>query len=144
MNKFDVFDLMNRNPAFFLATVEEDQPRVRGMMLFRADEAGIIFHTSAMKDLYKQISRNPKVELCFYDPKVNTQLRISGVLEIVEDNELKDEISEHPSRQFLKAWKQSGKLEDFYNTFKVFRLNNGTAVMWTMQSNFAPKESIAL
>lgn len=142
MTREEVFQLMRSNPAFFLATVEGDQPRVRGMLLFSADETGIIFHTGAMKDVYKQVIENPKVELCFNGS--GTQVRVSGELEIVDDNELKDEISEHPTRKFLKPWKESGQLSDFYNSFAVFRLKNGIATTWTIEKNFAPKDEIQL
>ncbi|MDA8212032.1 MAG: transposase, partial [Clostridia bacterium] len=42
MTRQDVFDLMNGNPAFYLATMEDNQPRVRGMLLYKADESGIV------------------------------------------------------------------------------------------------------
>lgn len=47
MTKQEIYDLMNQNLGFFLATSEDDQPHVRGMMLFRANENGIIFHTAS-------------------------------------------------------------------------------------------------
>lgn len=144
MTRQDIFDLMNSNPAFSLATIEENQPRVRGMLLYKADESGIVFHTSVMKDVYKQIMKNPRVELCFNNFKKGIQVRVSGELELVDDNNLKDEISEHPTRQFLKSWKESGDLQDFYNTFAVFRLRNGLANTWTIDRNFAPKDEIKL
>lgn len=144
MTKNEVFDLMNNNPAFFLATVEGDQPRVRGMLLYKANDEGIIFHTGTMKEVYHQIISNPKAELCFNDFKLGLQLRVSGDLELINDNHLKDEIAEHPTRTFLKPWKESGELENFYNTFAVFRLKNGIASTWTMATNFAPKEKIYL
>jgi pyridoxamine 5'-phosphate oxidase len=144
MNKKEIFDLISANPGFHLATVEGDQPRCRGMFLFRADENGIIFHSATMKAVHHQIVANPKVELCFNDYKNGVQARVSGKLEIVEDNALKDEICAHPSRQFLKPWRESGKLSDFYKTFKVYRLKGGKAVVWTMATNFAPKEEIDL
>jgi len=140
----EIFALMNNNPAFFLATVEGDQPRVRGMLLYKADEEGIVFHTGTMKDVYKQIMNNQKVELCFNDFGKGIQVRVRGSLKLVDDNALKDEISKHPTRQFVKDWKESGALEDFYHTFVVFRLRNGLATIWTMETNFAPKEEIIL
>ena len=104
-----------------------------------------MFHSGTMKDVYKQITVDPKVELCFNDFKSGIQVRVSGELEIVEDNNLKDEISEHPSRVFLKPWKESLELLDFYKTFAVFRLKNGTATSWTMENNLVyPKEQIKL
>jgi hypothetical protein len=71
-------------------------------------------------------------------------VRVRGELEIINDNTLKDEISEHPSRQFLKPWKESISLEDFYNSFIVFRLKNGTALTWTMETNFGQGTEIKL
>ncbi|HBD92634.1 MAG: pyridoxamine 5'-phosphate oxidase [Spirochaetes bacterium GWF1_31_7] len=144
MNKEEMFELMKNNPAFHLATIEGNRPHCRGMFLFRADENGIIFHTGAMKDVYKQINENPNVELCFNDFKNNIQVRVSGQLEEVDDNAFKDEICAHPSRGFLKPWRESGPLNNFYSTFKVFRLKSGAAIFWTMATNFAPKVTITL
>jgi len=144
MNKEEMFALMTSNPAFHLATVEGDQPRCRGMFLFRADANGIIFHTGTMKAVYEQISKNPKVELCFNDFQKGIQIRVSGSLELVEDQALKEEIYEHPTRQFLKKFRESGNLGDFDKTFKVYRLKGGKAISWTMATNFAPKEEIIL
>ncbi|MFP4698477.1 MAG: pyridoxamine 5'-phosphate oxidase family protein [Eubacteriales bacterium] len=145
MTKQEAYNLMNSNPVLQLATVEGDQPRVRGMLLYKADEEGILFHSGTMKDVYKQIVENPKVEVSFIDQKTNTQLRVSGELEIVDDNNLKEEIANHPTRAFLKPWIESGELEDFYNVFVVFRLKNGVATTWTFADNFVyPKEKINL
>lgn len=144
MTKNEIFNLMTSNPAFFLATVEGNQPRVRGMLLYKADENGIIFHTGTMKNVYRQIMDNPKVELCFNDFKLGMQVRISGELQLINDNNLKDEICDHPSRTFLKPWRESGELKDFYGAFAVFSLKNGVASIWTIEKNFAPKDEIHL
>ncbi|WP_373484685.1 pyridoxamine 5'-phosphate oxidase family protein [Acetobacterium malicum] len=144
MNKQEMLELMRSNPAFYLATVDGDQPRVRGMLLFRADENGLVFHSGTMKEVYAQIQNNPKVECCFNDFKNGCQLRVRGQLEIVNDNALKDEIASHPSRAFLKPWKESGELSDFYQTFAVFRMTDGVGVTWTMDTNFAPKVDVPL
>lgn len=144
MTRQEIFELINNNPVLYLATVEGDQPRGRGMLLYKADESGIVFHSGTMKDVYRQIVNNPKVELCFNDFKRNIQVRVSGELEIIDDNNLKDEICEHPTRQFLRAWRESGSLQDFYKAFVVFRLKGGKATTWTLETNFAPKEYIQL
>ncbi len=138
MTPEEIFSLLNQNPVFHLATVEGDQPRVRGMLLFRADKEGIIFHTASTKDLYKQISANNKVELCFNAN--GTQIRVTGELEEVKDENLKQEIYEHPSRKFLQAWKDNG----ISDLLTIFRLKGGKAVTWTMAENFAPKKIIQL
>lgn len=138
MTEQEMYDLMNKSVAFHLATVEGDQPRVRGMMLFRADENGIIFHTASTKDVYKQIMANPKAELCFNAG--GTQLRVTGILESVHDDKLKEEIFNHPSRKFLQAWKDNG----IDNLLEIFVMKNCEAVTWTMETNFAEKKPVKL
>ena len=138
MVKENIFKLMNENPVFHLATMDGDQPRVRGMLLFRADEEGIIFHTASTKDVFKQIMENPKVELCFQGQ--GSQIRVSGILEQVNDEKLKNEIFNHPSRKFLQAWKENG----IDVLLEIFCLKNGTAVEWTMATNFEEKKPISL
>lgn len=139
MTKEEVFELLNQNPVFNLATVENDQPRVRGMLLFRADDNGIVFHTASSKDVYAQICKNPKVEMSFFGNGV--QVRVTGVLEEVNDAKLKEEIYAHPSRQFLRDWKANGIGEEL---IRIFVLKNGTAVKWTIEENFDEKEFIQL
>lgn len=142
MTKYEVFDLISDNPVFYLATVEEDQPRVRAMLLYRADEEGIIFHTSTSKDVYKQLCNNTKAELCFSCNGI--QIRITGKLELVDCNSLKDEIVEHPTRGFLKKWKDAGMFKDFYHDIGIFRMKNAIAYPWSMEKNFDKKEIIQL
>ena len=138
MTTQEIFKLINENPAFHLATVEGDQPRVRGMLLYRADENGFIFHTASTKDVFAQIKKNPKAEMCFSCNGV--QIRVTGVLEQVNDEKLRAEIFAHPSRKFLQAWVENG----IDNLLQVFVMKGCTAVTWTIQTNFAPKEYIKL
>lgn len=138
MTENEMFKLMNENPVFHLATVDGDQPRVRGMLLFRADEGGIIFHTASTKEVFTQIKKNPKAEMCFSGGGV--QLRVTGVLEQVFDDKLREEIFSHPSRAFLQAWKDNG----IDNLLQVFAMKSCTAVTWTMETNFEPKKPVSI
>jgi len=140
MTRDEYYAFMNANPSFFLATVDGNQPRVRGMFLYRADEDGILFHTGKMKDVYAQLMAEPKAELCFISKKELRQVRVSGKLELVEDQGLKEEIVSHPTRAFLKPWVE----EQGYDFLAVFRLRNGKATTWTLETNFAPKEYVDL
>ena len=144
MQKAQIFEIINKNPVFFLATTEGGEPRVRGMMLYKADEAGIVFHSGPFKDVYKQIVKNPNVQMCFYDAAQNIQIRVRGALELSDDPALKEEIAAHPTRAFMQGWKVGKTKEEFYKMFGVFRLKHGKANVWTFQTNFAPKEDILL
>ena len=145
MQKEQIFEFMNSNPAFFLATADGDKPYVRAMFLYKADESGIVFHTGPFKDVYRQIMDNPNVQICFYNQEQNMQIRVRGTLERSDDIALKEEISNHPTRKFMQAWKANcATQQDFYNMFSVFNLKNGIANVWTFESNFKPKEDIEL
>lgn len=142
MTKQEILQAITQNPVFYLGTVEGNQPRVRGMLIYKADEEGIVFHTGKMRDLYSQISANHLVELCFNADGV--QIRVSGALEIIEDNDLKDEIANHPTRKFLDPWRNSVSVDEFHEQFVVYRLAHGTATLWTMAKNLEPKEVVQL
>ncbi|MCL2677796.1 MAG: pyridoxamine 5'-phosphate oxidase family protein [Clostridiales bacterium] len=145
MNKQEIFGFCNDNPAFFLATAEGEEPRVRAMLLYKADEDGFVFHTGPFKEVYQQIMQNPHVQLCFYNPQQNLQIRVRGKLEMTNDRALKEEIANHPTRVFMQGWRAAcATEEDFYNMFSVFRLKGGLANVWTFESNFKPKEDTAL
>lgn len=141
MTKQEIFEKLKAHPVFQVATIDGDQPRVRTVLLYRADENGIIFHTAAIKDLFKQVKKNNKAELCFVCDGL--QIRISGTLDIVQDDALKDEIVASPSRAFMKPWLQD-QLQDYHTAMQVFNMKHGIATTWTFQTNFAEKEYIEL
>ena len=138
INKAEILEFLNSNPVCHLATVEGDEPHVRGMLMYRADDTGILFHTGDFKDLYRQLRDNRNVELCFNNLGSNTQIRVCGTAEFVEDQNVKEEMVK--ARKFLKPWVQ----ERGYDMLKVFRVTDCTATVWTIERNLAPKEYIKL
>ncbi len=138
MTKNEVFEFIRNNPLFSLATAEDNRPHVRMMMLYRADENGIIFNTGENKDVHKQLSTNSNVELCFYNPDQGRQVRIAGSVEQLEDLELKKQVvKDYP---FLKEWVD----KEGYDVLVIYCLKAGKATTWTMETNFKPKEYIQL
>ncbi|MHC4060887.1 MAG: pyridoxamine 5'-phosphate oxidase family protein [Planctomycetota bacterium] len=138
MTKEDVFEFIKKNPVFALATAQDNKPHVRNMMLYRADDKGIIFNTGENKDVHRQLQANPQVEICFYNADQGRQVRISGTVETLEDLDLKKRVvADYP---FLKDWVD----REGYEVLIVYCLKNGQAVTWTMETNFQPKEYIQL
>jgi len=140
MDKKEILALINENPRCFLATADEGFPHVRGIHLYRADENGIVFHTGKFKDLYQQLCNNPAVEICFTNKDMQNfiQVRVNGIVEPLEEAELKEQIV--ADRDYLQPWVEKAG----YDGLAVFRLNNGRATVWTMATNFAKKEWIKL
>lgn len=67
-----------------LATVEKDQPRLRPVSPVLTEGFTVYIANLKSYDKTGQISRNPKVELCYLDQNHN-QVRITGVAEVVLD-----------------------------------------------------------
>ncbi|MGA2093371.1 MAG: pyridoxamine 5'-phosphate oxidase family protein [Sedimentisphaerales bacterium] len=138
MTKSEILEFIGKNPVFALATADENGPHVRMLLLYKADEAGLIFVTGENKDLNKQITKQPDVEMCFYSPKENKQIRVSGIVEELEDIELKKQVvKDFP---FLKEWVD----KEGYDVLVVYCLKRSKAMVWTMETNFRPKEYIQL
>lgn len=138
MTKEEVLEFATKNPVCSLATIDGNQPRVRTIMLYKADENGIIFCTGRDKAVHKQLQANPAAELCFYNAEQGLQVRIEGTVEMLDDLELKKKVLEVFT--FLKPWIES----QGYEVMICYRLINARAVTWTMETNFDPKQYIQL
>lgn len=77
----EVYDFLKKCGTYYLATVEDDQPRVRPFGTVEIFEDKLYIQTGKVKPVSKQMMTNPKVEICAFDG--NTWLRLSG--EMVPD-----------------------------------------------------------
>ena len=130
MTTAEILKFLNDHPACHLATLEDGRPRVRGMLMYRADERGLLFHTGTGKALAKQVTDGAPAEACFNSPDL--QIRVAGTVQVVDDLELKKEIV--AARPFMQPW----VAERGYGLLHVFRLVGCEAAVWTMADNFRP------
>jgi pyridoxamine 5'-phosphate oxidase len=134
----DCIKFSNENPICSLATVENDQPRVRILGFWFADETGFYFQTSTIKEIPGQLKLNPKTEVCFYkhEGMIGTMLRISGEVEFLNDLKLREKaLNDRPFLKNFGVTIDSPKLV-------LFRISHGQAFFWTMENNLKPKEII--
>lgn len=134
----DCIEFATANPACYLATTEGDQPHVRGLLMWFADETGFYFHTGLTKQVCQQLKRNPRVEACFFAPDpqgVGTMMRVTGTVEFIEDIPLKTVLLEE--RPFLKEI-GTGLPDD--PMLVVFRIAGGEVHFWTMEFNMRENE----
>ena len=64
--------------TYYLATVEDDQPRVRPFGTAHIFEGKLYIQTGLKKDVAQQLLANPKAEICAF--KDGTWVRIAGKL----------------------------------------------------------------
>lgn len=119
----------NENPRCFLATIDGDQPRVRGMHMLFCNGKGFNFTTGSWKGMYEQLKKNPKAEVCFFSQKEFRSMRIEGKAEFITDMKEKEEL-----------FKKIDWLKNIIGThdnemWTPFKIVKGRAHFWTMAAN---------
>ncbi len=133
MTKEEIFEFINENPVFFLATCEGNEPRVRAIQVYSADARGIIFNTRKSKNLHKQLMSNPSVEMCFYNEKDSIQVRIRGKVQLVQDSKFKAEaVRKLPAAESII-------LNEGPDGLAVYRFTEGRARVWKMEGEYVPR-----
>ena len=115
----EVFEFLKDCGTYYLATVEGDQPRVRPFGTVNIFENRLYIQMGKVKNVSRQIEKNPKVELCAFND--GRWLRLSG--ELVRDERVeakKDMLDNYPQ---LRAMYD----ENDDNT-EVLYFKRGTAV----------------
>ncbi len=139
MDVNDCIKFANENQVCYLATIENDQPRVRALAFWFADQTGFYFQTGSMKPFYNQLKANPKTEVCFFKvtDSVGTMLRITGEIEFVDNVELRERVIN--DRPYLKNFGITVNSPELI----MFRIPHGQAHFWTMANNLKPKEILS-
>ena len=130
MDLQDCVKFATENPVCYMATMDGDQPRVRGLLLWFADESGFYFAILSPKQVSRQLKENPKVEVCFYNNPAELQgakqMRVTGEIEFLADQKLIDKV--HEERSFLDQI--AGR--SLKPLLEILRLSTGEAHFWTM------------
>ena len=84
-----VVEFLEKNPVNYFSTVGIDgAPKVRPFQ-FMFEKGGKLFYcTSNQKDVYKQMEKNPRVEICVTGAD-SSWIRVSGKAVFVKDAEVK-------------------------------------------------------
>lgn len=114
--------------AMVLATVDENHiPDARTLLLKEFKENGFIFYTNYESKKGKDLSINPKATMLFYWPKSIRQVRITGLVEKISQEEAVSYFAERPYESQVSAYfsKQSQVIEnrdEVENTFQKLLL----------------------
>lgn len=142
MNKQEIIAAIQRNPLFYLATIDGNRPHVRAMMLYSASEKELIFHSSIGGRLTDELDACGNVEMNFAD--ASTQIRISGNAQRLASRELKDEICRSEGRKYLQRQREAMGEEAFMQAFAVYSVRGGVATVTGEATNYMAQEPIIL
>lgn len=82
----DISEFLKEAGTFFLATEDGDQPKTRPVSFQMLVNGKLYFGVGKHKDVYAQITQNPKVEICAY--KGSDIVRYYGKAVVDDDPEL--------------------------------------------------------
>ena len=89
-NRQEVLTCLKECGVYYIATEENGQPRVRPFSSCEILDGQLVILTGKVKDVYKQIAKNPRVEMCAMNPNGMEWIRISATLVPVESQETKE------------------------------------------------------
>ncbi len=101
---------------FFLATSIESEPHLRPMGMIYADDEALYIATDKRKNVYRELTGNPMVELASYSLSSRKWTRIHGKMTVESSPRIKEEMSEmYP----MLRQEYAGEEEAFLVIFKV-------------------------
>ncbi|MBI1911325.1 MAG: pyridoxamine 5'-phosphate oxidase family protein [Deltaproteobacteria bacterium] len=130
MTVLDMISFAKENPVCTIATVDGDQPHARAFLsvFFEDnDNHNIYFTTGRNKNVFKQLNKNPKVELCYLAKDFKTMMRLTGVVEVVDDRAKKQKLINE--RDYLRGFKADD------SELILLRISHGEARMWSLENN---------
>lgn len=93
-NMQEVQSYLKECGAFYIATVDGDQPRVRPFGVSEIINGRLYIMTGKVKDVFKQMDANGKFEICALKPSGSEWMRLSGTLVNDDDLAVKTEFLE--------------------------------------------------
>lgn len=121
-----VCEFLKSAEIYYLATVEDDQPRVRPFGTAHIFEDKLYLQTGKVKPVSRQLAANPKAEICAF--KDGTWLRVS--CELVEDDRVEARKSMLDAYANLRAMydENDGNTQVLYLKNAVATFNSFTAM----------------
>ena len=91
--------------AMTLATAGADgAPSARIVLLRGVDERGFAWYTNRMSPKGQDLAANPQAALVFYWERLERQVRVSGAVSVIPDDESAAYFAGRPRRSQLAAW----------------------------------------
>ena len=121
---------INEPNAVALATVNESsQPDVRMVLLKEFNSKGFVFFTNLSSKKGTDLKKVPKASMCFHWKSLLRQVRISGEISLISDNDADEYFNSRPYLSRIGAWSSNqskpmetrdsflNKIEEYKNKF---------------------------
>lgn len=120
----EILEFLRECGTFYLATTEGDQPRVRPFGVVCEFEGKLYIAATNKKDVYNQMLKNPKIEICGMNKDEDKWMRVAGEVELDERREAR-----------VAMMEANKSLENMYNVddnlFVVLSFKNAKARLYS-------------
>lgn len=114
----EVYDFLKECGTYYLATIDNDTPRVRPFGTINIFEDKLYIQTGKNKDVYKQIEKNNNVEICAFNN--GKWIRVNGKL--ISDNRReakKDMLDKYPELRGMYNEEDDNTIVLYFESFKA-------------------------
>lgn len=99
-----VLEFLKKNPTYFLATENGDQPEIRPFGTITKFEDKLYIQTGRSKDVFKQLEASPKISICGWDAEAGMWLRVNATAVVDDRDEASDAVlNEYPNLRGMYA-----------------------------------------
>ena len=128
----EAYDFIKKCGTYFIATIDGDQPRVRPFGTIDIFDGALTIQTGKVKDVSKQIHKNPKIEITAFDGQAWIRLKAIAV----EDTRI--EAAEH----MLEAYPSlKSKYAPGDGNNEIFRLTHCEASFVSFDPSYKPHKA---
>ena len=95
---------INDPNALSLATTNNNEPSVRMVLLKGLSKKGFVFYTNLNSPKSYDLKKNPKAAMCFHWKSLQRQVRVSGNISQVTNEEADTYFKSRPYESRIGAW----------------------------------------
>ena len=126
MSEAEKSEINDPNALSLATTNNKNEPNVRMVLLKGLSSKGFVFYTNLNSPKSIDIKKNPNGAMCFHWKSLQRQVRISGVITQVSDEEADAYFNSRPYESRIGAWasdqsKIMNKREDFLKKIDDFK-----------------------
>ena len=126
MSEAEKKEINDPNALSLATTNNENEPKVRMVLLKGLSDKGFVFYTNLNSPKSNDIKKNPKAEMCFHWKSLQRQVRVSGNITKVSDEEADEYYKSRPYESRIGAWasdqsKIMSNRDDFLKKINEFK-----------------------
>lgn len=135
----EIIDFLNKCRTFYVGTVDENNhPKVRPFGFVMEWSGKPAFCTGTIKSVYRQLQRNPYVEICAFMPETMQWMRISGKVKFTDEIAARRKVLEvMPDLKKIYKSEENPLLTCFY-------IDEGEAAFYSFTSMNEPAKVIKI